>query len=200
MIIGAKYFNDKNNWYVQTNNPTEEMLRKTGNKGFLESCGSTTAINCLAPLGYNVEIVCPGSYKPQPEEVLTDWFNDPGNYSKMRRARGNMNPASIPGNRVPQYYEPAVWDVFGVQCKFAWISSNKQIVEYLSKDCAVQVCLKKPGHYIAIVAFDMDKQEFIYNDSWPGRIKTKMGFNDRFKLNYNNLHNFIIVYPKKEQM
>ena len=83
MITGAVYWNDPNKWYVQTNNPSEELLRKINKKDFLETCGPSAGVNCAAVHGFDLEIKCPGKYKPQPEEVLSDWFNDPRNYKLL---------------------------------------------------------------------------------------------------------------------
>jgi hypothetical protein len=41
------------------------------------------------------------------------------------------------------------------------------------------LCLVKPGHYIAAVAFDGGAREIIFNDPWPGRFKDGNGFNRR---------------------
>jgi hypothetical protein len=35
----------------------------------------------------------------------------------------------------------------------------------------------KPGHCIAAVAYDDEKQEIVYNDPWPGRFPDGNGFN-----------------------
>jgi len=198
MIYGAKYWNDPSRYFVQINNPTEEILRKTGAKGFLESCGSTTAVNCLAVQDYNLEIVCPGSYRPQPEEVLTDWFNDPRNYDLLKKVRTDITPRDLPGNRVPQYYPSAIMSVFGIECKFVWISEHFTAVEYLRRGCAIQLCLKSPSHYIAGIAYDTETSEIIINDPWPGRFSDGKGFNKRIP-DMENLNNFAIVYPPKEQ-
>ena len=66
MVIGLKKWNIKDTYFIQTNNPTEEILRKEDGKGFLETCGPTAAVNCLSARGNNIEIICPGCYEPQP--------------------------------------------------------------------------------------------------------------------------------------
>lgn len=194
---GAPYYNDSDKYYVQTNNPTENILSKLIKEGFLESCGSTTGVNCLAVHNYNLLIDCPGSYNPQPEEILNDWFNDPRNYGAMYAIRDSQAVKDIPGNRVPQFYVPAIREVFGIGVKFIWIRTHHDLVDYFKKGCSIQICLKHPSHYVAGVAFDNHTSEIIINDSWPNRYADGNGFNRRFS-DYENLENFAIIYPPKE--
>ncbi len=198
MIKGARFWDDRDRYYIQTNNPTEEILRKEDGQDWLESCGPTAAVNCLAVLDYNVEIISPGIYRPQPEEVLTDYFNDPRNYKKLKIERGNISPAQIQGNRVPQYYPLAVREVFDAEAHFIWTKAIAEIVKFFEKSCAVQLCLKNPGHYIAGVAYDHATKEIIYNDPWPGFFPDRNGFNrrmnhDEFQM---NVKPFAIIYTE----
>lgn len=184
MIIGLKKWNHTDTYYTQTNNPTEEILRKKNKTGYLESCGPTAAVNILAARGDSLLIQCPGNYIPQPEEVLTDFFNDPANYKEFRKARHGMNPHNWLGNEVPQYYPVGVPAVFGVPAKFKGAHMWDDIINCLKINIGVMVCLRKPGHYVGIVAYDDTTEEMIYNDPWPGnkwpvRYAGKSGFNRR---------------------
>jgi len=185
-------------YYIQTNNPTEEILRKQDSKygGYLVSCGPTAAVNCISAMGLDVEISCPGDYKPQPEEVLMDYFNDPRNYDILRKKRKGTDPSIWYGNEVPQFYEIAVPAVFNVKARFIWWKDYKTIVNLVSKGQAVQLCLKNPGHYIAVVAYDTDTQEIIINDPWPGRFFNRDGFNRRMNAKelWSNVKGYAIVY------
>ena len=168
-VLGhTKWWNDRNRFYSQENNPTEAYnkirveIRATY---WLETCGPTAAVNCMASLGKNLAVTCPGSYAPQPEEVLMDYFNDPRNDDTLRRVRDLGDQGRrIPDNQVPQYYPVAVRAVFGVKAEFFWGSSREYITSALDQGRAVQVCLKNPGHYVAIVAYTDDG--LIYHDSW----------------------------------
>ena len=193
MIKGAMFWNDRNRYYRQDNNPTEILLRSKDDSDWLESCGPTAAVNCLAAMGKPVEIVCPGTYKPQPEETLMDFFNDPRNKAALDGVRANI---TFPRNRVPQFYPLAVYEVFGVKAKFVWGLSLEQVAIYVCEGNPVQICLKKPGHYIAVVAFDLNEKLLIYNDSWPGRFEDKNGFNKTMdaKEFSSNVQNYFIVY------
>lgn len=185
MIYGCKHWNDSDCFYVQTNNPTEEILQKTGVVRYLETCGPTSAVNCLAAMGHKVTIDTPGGYQPQPEEILNDFFNDPRNYWELKKERNDINPADYLGNEIAQYYPLAIKRVFGVRCRFVF-ASWRDIIENLKEGQACQICFKVPGHFVAAVAFDDETQEIIYNDS--------MGkFNVRLKEG-KNLKNYCIVY------
>lgn len=207
MIKGAKFWNDKERTYlIQTDNPTDSLLRKVLKKFdpyYLETCGPTAACICLAALGYDLKILTSGGYIPQPEEILQDWCNDPN--TKQIRERIRKGVDYLPGNRIPQFYPEAARQVFGKQIKsqFSWSGNNFTYVQnYLESKCAIQLCLKKPGHYIAALAFDEDTQEIIYNDPWPNRRGLKYkGFNERMEIEEfkKNVQSYCIVYFLKNE-
>jgi len=196
MIRGTKFWSVRDNYYVQTNNPTEEILRKRSDGGWLVSCGPTAAVCCLTAMGYEVGIDCPGSYQPQSEEVLMDFFNDPRNYDALKKARPDTPPDKWHGNEVPQFYPVAVPAVFGVKAEFLWGNDFGRIAAFLESGRAVQLCLIKPGHYIAAVAYDSSTREIIINDPWPGRFSDGNGFNRRIGEAEvkANVKPFMIVY------
>jgi hypothetical protein len=130
-------------------------------------------------MGCNVSCGCPGKYIPQSEEILMDFFNDPRNYAVLKAARPDTPPDVWHGNEVPQFYPVAVQAVFGVPAVFLWGNDFDHAAADLVQGRAVQLCLVKPGHYIAAVAYDDEKQEIIYNDPWPGRFPDGNGFNRR---------------------
>ena len=84
--------------------------------------------------------------------------------------------------------------VFGQYCEFTWFVNHFQLSDLLEKKYSIQVCLKNPSHYIAIVAFDFGTSEFIYNDPW---VRKGKGFNERFS-GISNLENYTIIYPPPE--
>jgi len=196
MIRGVKHWDSRDHYYVQTNNPTEEVLRKRKNGNWLVSCGPTAAVSCLAAMGCDVAIRCPGEYQPQSEEVLMDYFNDPRNYDTLRKIRPETPPDTYHGNEVPQFYAAAVPAVFGVKAEFLWGADFLKIAAFLEAGRAVQVCLVQPGHFIAVVACDRETRELIYNDPWPERFANKDGFNramSESELKLNVLP-YLIVY------
>nr|WP_315442302.1 C39 family peptidase [uncultured Treponema sp.] len=195
MIKGVKFWNARECYFVQTNNPTEEILRKRSDGVWLVSCGPSAAVTCIAAMGFDVEVKTPGGYKPQSEEVLMDFFNDPRNYPALQKVRPETPPDVWHGNEVPQFYPVAVTAVFGVKARFEWGAVFETVASELQNGKAVQLCLKKPGHYIAAVAYDDERDEIIFNDPWPGRFKDGNGFNRRLKrVDFSNVKPFRIVY------
>jgi hypothetical protein len=179
MVKGVKFWNDRDCYYTQTNNPAGEILRKRPDRDWLVSCGPSAAVTCIAAMGHPVLCECPGSYVPQSEEVLMDFFNDPRNYAVLKEARPDTPPDVWHGNEVPQFYPAAVKAVFGVTAAFERGADFDRVAAELRSGRAVQLCLVKPGHYIAAAAFDEGTREIVYNDPWPGRFKDGNGFNRR---------------------
>jgi hypothetical protein len=164
---------------------------------WLQSCGPTAAVNCLAVLGYSLQVECPGTYHPQPEEVLMDYFNDPRNSEKLKQIR-DLDYTHLPMNEVPQLYPQAVMDVFCAHGEFTWIGTFAGVAGAVDEGKTVQVSLDDPGHYIAIIAYDEQTDELIINDPWPSRFHDGNGFNRRFSRNsFNrNVKPYAIIYKK----
>lgn len=180
MIYGAKKWNDRTTFSIQTNNAIEAILKKIGAPHWLETCGPTSAVNCLDALGWNTRIGLPGGGTVQSEDVLTLWLNDIKNRNEEKRARTNIEPEAFLGNEIPQYYPAALFAVFGVLAQYVEGYTFESVASELKNGRAVMLCLKNPGHFIAAVAYDEEMQEIIYRDPWPGRTGTD-GFNLRMK-------------------
>ena len=168
VIKGLLYWQDSNRYYSQENNPEEEEFKKLGLKSWLQTCGPTAMINILDNMGHDVRIITPGGWKPQPESTLTDFFNDSRNYTKFKEIRPNLNPASLMANMVPQYYPYAIEQLFGVKGLFSWGCTWTTVTKLISEGTGVMICLSEPGHYVAPIAYDAEKNELIYNDPWKG--------------------------------
>lgn len=172
MVKGARFWNTVDAYYSQENNPTEAYNKKRQQNRtayWMETCGPTSAVNCISAMGFKVTIDCPGDYEPQPEEVLMDFMNDPRNDTAFKKIRDMGKDRYIPENQVPQYYPMSVRMVFNVLASFKWGASFEVIRDDVIRGHAIQVCMKNPGHYIAIVAYDSDKDELIYHDSWSSK-------------------------------
>lgn len=170
MTKGAEHWQDPNRYHSQENNPTEAYNKaRLASRAtyWLETCGPTAAVNAMAAMGYDLTVTTRGVYNPQPEEVLMDFLNDPRNDAELDRIRELSE--DIPENQVPQFYPYAVLQVFGVPAAFDWGTAWGQIVADLDNGRAVMVCLKEPGHYIAIVAYDAHANELVFHDSWGSR-------------------------------
>ena len=197
MIKGAKFWDDREHYYTQSNNPTESLLRKRDSASTLESCGPTAAVNCLAVLGHTLDIFCPGSYSPQPEEVLLDYFNDPRNADRLQKERADISVNQIPPNREPQFYPLAVREVFGAVAHFAWLSGF-EIRQHLEAGRAIQILMRTPSHYVAVVAYDSEVENAIINDPWPEGREDGTGFNIRVGIDdlMEEIEPFAIVYEE----
>jgi hypothetical protein len=178
-IIGSPLWNDRERaYFTQENNAFEHMLKCLLPPGvsWLETCGPTASLNCQASLGRDVGIKTKGGYSPQPEDLLTAYFNDPNNFEALRAAWPALDPEGLPGNEVAQWYPHAVRAVFGNVCEFVGALTFDQAVDHIRGGRTIQASLKKPGHYIALVAYDETRAEFIIKDSWASRWADHDGF------------------------
>ncbi len=173
---GLPKWNDRACYYSQANNSIEGFLGALGLGFKTESCGPTAAVTILSCMGYAVDVVVPGTYKPQPEQVLWDYLNDPRNFPRFAAVRPNLEPGTIPGNQVPQYYPTAIMEVFGKTATFQMGLTFAQVAEKVSSGKGVQICLKRPGHYLPVVAYDEVARELIYHDPLPSRHRGGNGF------------------------
>jgi hypothetical protein len=178
-IIGCCSWKDRDRaYFTQENNSIEHILkcRLPAGTSWLETCGPTASLNCQASLGRDVRIRTPGGYSPQSEDVLAAWFNDPSNFASMRKEWPALDPAKLPGNEVAQWYPLAVREVFGNRCEFVGELGFEAAAGLIREGRAIQACLRKPGHFIALVAYDEDRLEFIIKDGWAGRWPDGDGF------------------------
>jgi len=178
-IYGLKYWDDrKRAYFTQENNAIEHILKccLPACISPLESCGPTASLNCQASLGLEIEIQTQGGYRPQPEDVLMSFFNDPNNFASMRAAWPGLDPDKLPGNEVARWYPLAVRKVFGNACEFVGAISFEQAATHIREGRAIQVCLRSPGHFVALVAYDDERAEFILKDGWASRWPDGDGF------------------------
>lgn len=183
--FGALLWNDPDAYYIQDDNPTEHLLkvRSTDGRGWLETCGPTAAVNCVVGVGSPVACLTPGGYRPQPEEVLSDCLNDPHNFADLRGHWNGLDPEKVAGNEVAQWYPWAVKKVFGaIDCQFVGKMGVDEAADRLSHGQALQICLIKPGHFVAVVAFSPAEQAFVINDPWAGRWPDRSGWNKRLSV------------------
>lgn len=195
MRTGARHWNDRNYYYIQTNNPTEQALKTYGKDVWLVSCGPTAAINCVAAIGAVVTVHAPsGKWTFQPEECLLDFMLDPRSEPKLNAIRDL--PTSISNQEVPQYYPYAVNMLFGVTARFLFTDSYDTVAAHIRDQGTAQICLRSPGHYLAVVAVDETSGELVYNDSWPQRHDDSNGFNRVMTKNEfeNECQPFVILY------
>lgn len=193
MIYGAPMWNNPATYYSQINNSIESLLHVVLPDNWLESCGPTAMASCIDALGCMQSLTL-GSYHPQIEDLITLYMNDPQNASILTKIR---NVPGVPGNRVPQYYPTAAKALFGVNAKFVWTEDSVDVViDALMQQQTAQLCFKSPGHFVAVVAYDSDSHELIYNDSNARQFKVKGGgFNVRIPIkSFTRFQGYAIIY------
>lgn len=191
MIKGCKFWDDRKTFSVQTNNSIEAILRAWSgrDRGFLETCGPTSAINVLEAMGKPTTISSLMMATIQPEDFLTIWMNDPKNHP------GLGIPAVAMVNEYATAYPNAVSKVFGVNARYLDGQSFDWIASMVSGGIGCMICLKSPGHFLAVVAYDDESKELIYRDPWPNRTGTD-GFNLRMgKPEFeSNVKPYVVVF------
>jgi hypothetical protein len=198
MIKGIKHWNNRDRYYTQTNNGTENILRKSGMQSYLETCGPTSAVMLADMMGYSISVKGPGLWTIQPEDYLAIYFNDPRNEAKLHAARKNIDPKDWMGNRVPQYYPAGMMDCFAIPAQFEWGASFEKVRDLILDGKGVMICFKTPGHYVAAVAYDDESQEIIYHDPWPHnhwpqKHSGKSGFMRTLsESNFENVQSFMV--------
>jgi hypothetical protein len=174
MIQGSLKWNDRNTFHVQTNNAIEDLVPG------LEYCGPTASVMCIDSLRkeFQNKNSYGGSWVPQDEDFLTCFFIDHANWNMFEKIR-QLDLTNLPPNRIFQYYPYAVKMCFNQVAEYREDGSFDIISQHLWNGEPCQICLKDPGHFLAAVAFDNEKNEIIYNDPWPGRNLDGNGFNRR---------------------
>ena len=200
MIKGTKYWNDKNHFWIQENNGIEAILKKSLpaspdgiHHGWLEDCGPTSAVNVLDSMGLPIGNSSIGGATLRPMDFLSLWMNTPANWPKL--VTGSINPSLYMDNEIAQFYPSALWVVFGVVARYLEGQTFEWVSSLIQSGKGAMICLKTPGHFLGIVAFDDQTQELIYNDPWPGRTHTD-GFNLRMKKEEweSNVKPYVILF------
>jgi len=194
VIVGTRYWDDRDRYHVQTNNAIEALLRVAGGTHWLETCGPTAAATCLDMLGYELTVVTPGVYRPQAEDVLSLAMNDAREAAAFEAIRAGVS--GLPENRVPQFFPRAVDICFGAKGLFLESTTWPGLMSMFNSGRTLQLCRMTPGHYIPAVAYDDDTQEIIYHDPWPQRFGDGVGWARRLaKAEWETeLHHWAVVY------
>jgi len=205
------FWEDKDTFYTQENNPTETLLGKILGKGYLESCGPTAAANLVQSINKQIRVIVAldeqlNSYEIPLDEVIMDYFNNPGNFKRFNQVRKYREFKKIPFNEIPQYYPLMFEELFRLRSEFKWGVTFDKVKSILSNKYGVILCFKKPGHYIAVGKVYSESEEIEYRDSWKGnyfpkRLKGTSGFNRRVKWSEieKNLKNFYITVGVKDE-
>ena len=197
MITGILNWENANIRYDQTENATEAIIRKINiqhgvSAGHYESCGASACCCEMEGLGYlkiaDYPMTIMGG-QIQMDDFLMMYLNDP---------RNDFEDSDRMDNRYLRSYPKVVKQLFN--CESETFDTNfTRIKELIEGGHGVQVCLENPGHFIALIAYDYKKDEFIYHDSWANRVGNVYGGLYE-RLGWDEFSNIIgtsIVYYKK---
>ena len=180
MIKGVNYWSDRNRFWVQTKNGIEAILKvalPAGadgiHHGWLETCGPTSAVNVLDAMGKPLDNKSVGGASLRPMDFLALWMNEPINFPSLTKGiPGVTDPDQFMENELAQAYPEAILQVFATVAEYFEGKSWDWLTGAVAGGRGAMICLKNPGHFLAVVAYDDVTQELIYNDSWPGRTGT----------------------------
>jgi len=183
--------------YEQTRNAIEEIKRKILaehgiDAGWLESCGPSAFSTEMEGLGYLTErdyLHFPNGETIQMDDAHTVWLNDPH--------RGKY--PNIMDNRRGDVYVDIARQCYGCKAYLKKKTIFDDAAFHLWGGDGVQVCLKSPGHWIALIAFDRGDDEIVFHDSWGNRPGLKNGgTKERLtREQWSNVQPTVVIYPKK---
>lgn len=114
-----------------------------------------------------------GTWRPQPEDVLAEYFRDEiNNWPKFIGIR-LLNLKKYPPEQVPQYHPIALKEVLGVDGSFEWGTTFDLVAGLTASGNAVELCLKNPGHYILANQYDDEKKLIGFKDPAPEVVRWK---------------------------
>lgn len=181
--------NQKSIHYVQDNNAIEKYNKNSGVKGYLETCGPSSACICMSAMYGNI-FQKAESLKVQPEDLLFINLLNPFNF-----------PDITISNRFIVCYPKAIFSLFGVTTEIKQNLTFQEISNLTSQGNAVQFAFYKPSHFNAIVAYDVDKKTLLRVDPWPKNpMNKKGGFLEELtedEFNSNVKHTFLIYKERK---
>jgi hypothetical protein len=178
--MGVKNSKNPDIRYEQTRNSIEEIVRKimqelvregkldAKDARYLESCGACAFSTIMEGMGFLQSkdyFSFPAGEQIQMDDAAMVWMNDP---------KRNIYQATM-ANRYADTYVKAARELY--DCS-AYIHSNttfKDVTRQVSAGNGVQICLKNPGHWLAVIDYDGKRDVLIYMDSWGGRPGLKNG-------------------------
>lgn len=186
--------------YDQTRNAVEAIKRKilheyNINTGYLESCGASAFSTLMEGLGYLTEkdyFRFPCGETIQMDDAHMIWLNDDNRgkyYFEM-------------DNRYPDPYIDMARECYGCPAYIAQGASFDNTVFLIGDGHGVQLCLKSPGHWIAVIDYDSRTGDLIFHDSWGNRpgLKNNGLFEHMGRADWANVQpGTVIVYPRKER-
>lgn len=184
---------DKSIRYEQTKNSIEEIIRKINaiNKvkvGYLESCGASSFCTLMEGMGYlkpKEYFKFPTGKGIQMDDAVMVYLNDPRNDFADGNSMDNRRAAS---------YQKAAKELYSVDSYIKWNPLYDDVIKELNKGNGIQLCLKKPDYWIAVIAREDD--DLIFMDSWGTRKGLKNGgvYEHLTRKDWDNVQEFMVVY------
>jgi hypothetical protein len=196
MLKGTQYGQDRNFYYIQTNNAVEAIIlaiktelaadlakQKVSQavldtvhmKYFLESCGAEEIVNnCTNLLGPNtpgvkgLKNIFPGwPSGPQLDDVVMLYFSDPANTDIFQKEIKWLNAKASMENRYMQFHPVVARNLFGIHAEWKTGRTYEEVVAAIEVGNSVGILL--PGHYVSAGLIEDTTRELRIKDSWPGR-------------------------------
>ena len=117
-----------------------------------------------------------GAWACQMGDYLDLYFHDERNWSKFKARRDLplthhqiKNGPPYQPERIPQYHEIAIKDVFGIGAQYCEGANFAAIASIVYDGTACILRMKNPGHYICAVCYDDEKLLLGFRDTAPVR-------------------------------
>jgi hypothetical protein len=193
MIIGAKYWDQPFSYEIsQRGNALYYVSNKAYNEGRvgwtnkLRWCGPSQAALLFSLMkGYKwlSDKCMTGETRFQPEDIIGLWFHEKSNFQLMREIDPAFDNEQEYANYWMKFYPLMSHKLFKIRGTF--IDGQVMPVQFkaiLQEGGTVQLCLKDPGHYIGVGAYDTERKTYHCYDTWPERAG---GW--RFEMNYSDI-------------
>jgi hypothetical protein len=196
MLKGTKYGQDRNYYFIQTNNAVEGIVRAIKSdlsrkllalgvdqktldaahaKSYLESCGAETVTNACAnllgpalPGVSQLSSLFPGWPKgPQLDDIAMLCFSDPANAPEMSRALPGFRGEEEMENRYMELHPVVARMMFGIRAEHKRNRTYDECYQAILEGNSVGLLL--PGHYVSAGIVDDASGSIRIKDSWPGR-------------------------------
>ena len=206
MKLGITNWEDKNIRYDQTRNSIETIIKKIKLEirkkenadiklGYYESCGVSAFCTLMEGMGFLKESdypSLPNGKTIQFDDWVMMYLNDPKN--------SFSTDVDQMDNRLFKNYVKLGLELFDCKADYVKRPSWNDIANHLKTGDGVQLCLIKPGHYIAAIAYDDQDDKIIFHDSWGKRagLKNNGYFEELDKTGFDkNVKEYAVIYHKK---
>ena len=196
MLVGTKYGQVRDFYFVQTNNAVEYVIRAIkaemlnalkavsgipqgaldlpALRGYLESCGAEEVVNNCANLlgpdlpGYRqLQNIFPGWKGPQLDDVTMLCFSDPSNAVAWVKAISGFHGDDLMENRYMELHVIVAEMMFGIKSEWKRGRTYDECAAQITAGNSVGMLI--PGHFISSGILDTDTGQMRIKDSWPGR-------------------------------